>query len=144
MNLSEKDVLRFWSKVDKGNDMNDCWLWRGTLVKGYGMFSIKGKNVLAHRISYQFTNESVDNSLELDHLCRIRKCVNPKYLEQVTHKENVLRGHSPMAISLRFGCCKRGHPFNMQNTRILKSRNSKECRICERDRKRMRRKRFLN
>src|SRR5690606_41587027 len=31
------DHARFWSKVERGSDA-ECWLWRGTLVEGYGQF----------------------------------------------------------------------------------------------------------
>jgi hypothetical protein len=43
MFLSQKDVKRFWAKVEvKGPD--DCWEWlAGKSKLGYGAFSIKSK-----------------------------------------------------------------------------------------------------
>ena len=43
LNLSQKDVSRFWSKVDIQGP-NDCWNWLTGKCKGYGRFSIRGDN----------------------------------------------------------------------------------------------------
>jgi HNH endonuclease len=71
-----------------------CWLWNGTLdPKGYAdRIHLFGKRVEAHRVLYERTQGPVPNGLELDHLCRVRSCVNPAHLEPVTHTENMRRG----------------------------------------------------
>ena len=90
---------RFFSKVDK---TESCWLWKGCLhPEGYGTFR-NGKAVLAHVFSWQLVNGAVPNRLELDHLCRIRQCVNPAHLEPVTHAENVRRGKLGEVTAARF------------------------------------------
>ena len=72
---------------------NGCWNWEGSLTNdGYGICSYKGKNKVAHRLIYELINGKVPDGLQLDHLCRNRKCVNPDHLEIVTCKENVRRG----------------------------------------------------
>jgi HNH endonuclease len=72
----------------------DCWLWQ--LAKnpsGYGVVGIAaGKTALAHRAYYEERFGPVPEGMELDHLCRVRACVNPEHLEPVTHTENLRRG----------------------------------------------------
>jgi hypothetical protein len=40
----------------------------------------------------------IPDGLQLDHLCRVRCCVNPNHLEPVTAKENTLR--SPIKFKI--------------------------------------------
>ena len=76
-----------------------CWLWTGeTNNKGYGRIS-RGNNryglrerFLAHRVSYELVNGQVPEDMDLDHLCRVRLCVNPSHLEPVSRSENNRRG----------------------------------------------------
>jgi hypothetical protein len=49
--------------------------------------------VIAHRLSYEWLVGPVPEGMELDHLCRVRHCVNPSHLEVVTHSVNVIRGN---------------------------------------------------
>ena len=46
----------------------------------------------AHRVSYALLKGTLVDGLDLDHLCRVRPCVNPDHLEQVTRQVNVRRG----------------------------------------------------
>ena len=74
-----------------------CWLWPGTCgPTGYGVFNFRrdGRSLStpAHRAVYQALVGSIPDGLELDHLCRNRRCVNPEHVEVVTHRENVRRG----------------------------------------------------
>jgi len=82
---------RFWSKVNK---TNTCWLWEGTVENtGYGSFAVSHtKGVLAHRLAYELSVGEIPSGLTLDHLCRVRNCVNPDHLEPVTCAENIRRG----------------------------------------------------
>jgi hypothetical protein len=52
----------------------------------------------AHRVSFILTNGAIGDGLHLDHLCRVRHCVNPDHLEQVTTAENNRRA---MAFKMR-------------------------------------------
>ena len=53
----------------------------------------------AHRWSYQHHIGPVPEGLVLDHLCRVRHCVNPDHLEPVTSRENTLRGEGFAAVN---------------------------------------------
>lgn len=70
-----------------------CWLWTGFVhPSGYGVIRTGNKNTYAHRCSYELFVGAVPEGLQLDHICRVRCCVNPAHLEPVTPQENVLRG----------------------------------------------------
>jgi hypothetical protein len=70
-----------------------CWYWlRHATTGGYGRVTVDGVRLAAHVIYYEQAKGRVPEGLELDHLCRVRRCVNPDHLEAVTHAENVRRG----------------------------------------------------
>lgn len=79
----------FWDKVDK---TSTCWLWTGAMNKGYGVFNTGNGTKEVHRIAYQMLVGSIPSGLVIDHLCRVRNCINPDHLEVVTNRENVSRG----------------------------------------------------
>ena len=112
-----------------------CWRWRGATLKGgYGRFSVPGqKTLLAHRVAYEACIGPIPIGLHLDHLCRVRNCVNPCHLEPVTQKENTLRGDTFPAANLRKTECPFGHPLDGR------SRRQRFCRTCCRQKDRLRR-----
>ncbi len=71
-----------------------CWVWqRARSRSGYGQ-AYDGRMMRpAHRVYYEREYGEVPKGLVLDHLCRLRACVNPAHLEPVTHAENVRRGN---------------------------------------------------
>jgi HNH endonuclease len=122
-------LKRFWEKIQLSDD--GCWLWAGCLFQasGYGCFFPGGygcpNNVLAHRWLWEKLNGPVPEGLELDHLCRVRHCVNPMHLEPVTRRMNIMR--SPIVITANFSRqtrCKNGHEFSHHD------RKQRLCRIC--------------
>ena len=118
---------RFWSKVDK---TETCWLWMASVDnRGYPQLHKDGGTVRAHRYAYELLVGSIPSGLDLDHLCRVRRCVNPTHLEPVTRKENSRRGMSPNMQAHRANRCRRGHPFTEANT-IRKSNGTRQCRTC--------------
>lgn len=70
-----------------------CWTWqRGTDGKGYGKTNVDGVRTQAHRAFYERRFGTIPSGLDLDHLCRIRRCVNPDHMEPVPRQINVQRG----------------------------------------------------
>lgn len=121
---------RFFSKVA---EVGGCWEWLAFVSpSGYGGFSVgTGKFVSAHRWAYEFLVGPIPDGLQLDHLCRNRKCVNPEHLEPVTAKENVDRGQLGY---LNRDVCKNGHNINdPSNVYARPSDGAKQCRQCNRE-----------
>lgn len=109
---------------------NGCWQWTGNTGRGYGRISANGRPQQAHRVGYELLVGPIPEGLTLDHLCRNRGCVNPAHVEPVTHRENVLRGEGVAANRARQTHCKRGHPFNDENTCLCAGK--RYCRPCQR------------
>lgn len=121
---------RFWAKVEK---TEACWLWSASRNQdGYGLFSIEGRHNVAHRVAYEWLIGPIPTGLQLDHLCRVRNCVNPEHLEPVTCRENVLRGEGLAAINARLTHCSKGHPYVGENL-IPKAGGGRRCRACKRE-----------
>jgi len=125
---------RLWAKVDKTGDPSGCWLWTASRNPGgYGQIWANGKAARhAHRIAYELLVGPIPDDLELDHLCRVRHCVNPAHLEPVTHAENVRRGNMEikrLAVIRGRTHCKRGHPFDDANTYVTPD-GRRQCRVC--------------
>lgn len=116
----------FWSAVDRSGP-GGCWLWTRTLDEGYGSYNLNGVKHKAHRYAYEAVVGPIPDGLFLDHLCRVRNCVNPMHLEPVTHKVNMERGLT--ATKTR---CKYGHDFTEANTYLYEGR--RYCRTCARRR----------
>lgn len=67
-----------------------CWIWQRYVNPrtGYGYTP----TATAHRYVYEKEVGSVPGGMDLDHLCRVRSCVNPQHLELVSRAENARRG----------------------------------------------------
>lgn len=144
--IKKTELARFWSRVRK---TDNCWLWIGGIShSGYGVFTTgsktngTSKSTPAHRYSYALAKGDIPEGLVLDHLCRIRECVNPDHLEAVTQQVNTLRGDSPIAQHAAKTHCKRGHPFSEENTWRTR-KGGRHCRTCARERAKQTRASFL-
>jgi HNH endonuclease len=75
------------------NPITGCWEWlAGLTSEGYGQLWWEGANQGAHQVVYRLLVGPVPDGLEIDHLCRFTKCVNPAHMEPVTGDENRRRG----------------------------------------------------
>ena len=95
MELTNKQLYCYWKKVNIIPFFNQCWAWTGGVDgKGYGQFRVGHKKKRAHRLSYELMIGIIPAGLDLDHVCRNIKCVNPYHLEPVTRQLNIIRGKS--------------------------------------------------
>lgn len=71
--------------------MSGCWLWEKHLHRlGYGRMRVGGRNgkiKQAHVVAYELFVGPVPFGYELDHVCKLRCCVNPEHLEPVTEEK---------------------------------------------------------
>lgn len=144
MPIREPLAIRLWRKVDKNGPVPDfaphlgpCWLWTAKArVRGYGVIGTgNGKQTrVTHRVAYELVIGPIPEGLQLDHLCRVRHCVNPKHLEPVTQAENLRRGEGGVLKTH----CPHGHPLREGNL-VKCRRGTRECLTCARERARRRR-----
>ena len=112
-----------------------CWIWSGTIAgNGYGIMRMpERKTMVAHRFVFLSVGRVIPVGMELDHLCRNRRCVNPDHLEPVTHSENMLRA---FAAAGRASICKYGHPLDGIRSRSGGGRYCKQCNLLNKQKQR--------
>ena len=138
----------FWEKVNKNGSVSDfrpdlgrCWIWTGNPSEDYGRIKIGGagrRSLAVHRLSWTIANGPIPEGLDIDHLCRVRKCVCPSHLEPVLPIENFRRGMQRNMILSRAGVCHNGHSLSGENVRIRRD-GMRACRACESERGKRRR-----
>jgi len=108
------------------------------MPNGYGALKDnttgKDKLIYAHRLSYELHTGEIPPLMTIDHMCRVRACVNPAHLRVLSRGENVLAGENIPAWNKRKTHCKRGHLFSGE-TVYLNKRGHRMCVVCGRLRK---------
>ncbi len=122
---------RFWEKVAPA-DADHCWLWTASLnTSGYGQFMLNGRPQRAHRIAYELLRAEIPDGLQIDHLCRVRRCVNPWHLDPVPNAVNAERARPYRAVRQLKQHCPSGHAYSPENT-YSDPRGHRRCRECGR------------
>lgn len=86
---------RFWAKVDKhgpvcASELGPCWMWTAatTVTGGYGSISVGGKQVRAHRVSFQLSVGPIPPGQWVLHRCDNPPCIRPEHLFLGTDRDN--------------------------------------------------------
>lgn len=82
-----------------------CWEWeKSRLLDGYGIIRIDGRNVLAHRASYEAFRGPISAEM-VCHTCDNPPCCNPWHLflgdNSANQKDRVLKGRWAPPVDLR-------------------------------------------
>lgn len=86
----------------------------------------------AHRFVYEQIRGPIPDGMDIDHLCRVRNCVNPDHMEPVTRRENTLRGLKGRLVTH----CPAGHAYSPDN---LLTKTRRDCKRCHANKERARR-----
>ena len=130
------DLSRFIGKIEVGED--GCWRYAGARNSdGYARFRLKvdGKWTmrLVHQVAYEWHTGNAAPARgapdQLSITCNTRACTNPAHIKRVPALMNLSRGNGSRTE------CKRGHPFDDDNTYITKA-GVRQCRACRRLRER--------
>lgn len=112
MDLPKRIVEKFAVNAQSG-----CWEWTGATANKqdkwvYGILSVGGRLKMAHRVVWELVRGQIPKKMQLDHLCRNTRCVNPAHLEIVNAKENIRRGNAARG---RKKVCVNGHELTGAN-----------------------------
>lgn len=91
-NLEERLIVNSYVDPESG-----CWVWLGKIdvTNGYGRINLRvgGKQVTppVHRVAYEALVGPIPAGMHIDHVCCVRRCINPNHLDLVTPGENNVR-----------------------------------------------------
>lgn len=86
--IEKTPTERFFESFEKLST-TDCWEWTSYKANfGYGKLRANGREVRAHRFSYEYFVGPIPNGLCVLHKCDNPPCVNPKHLYIGTKRDN--------------------------------------------------------
>jgi HNH endonuclease len=110
-----------------------CWIWLRATNNGYPVMRWQGRKWLVHRLTYCLFRGEIPENFDVRQLCSNRSCIQPEHLNTVPRSQRIRQ--RPRAKKTH---CLKGHPYNEENTRIVKrtTGTARVCRECARLRNR--------
>jgi hypothetical protein len=92
--------------VDAKGVLSPCHVWTGPdsgtgRGGGYPRMSLDGQTCAVHIVNWTNEHGFIPGKKQLDHLCRMRRCIRDDHMEMVTHKQNQKRRDQAMGVSPR-------------------------------------------
>jgi hypothetical protein len=143
VSFTNKDIARFWEKVNKDGPvlahvahLGPCWIWTAyRKERGYGQFRVGGRSVSAHRIAVALDGKPIPDGMHVCHHCDNPSCVNPAHLFLGTNQDNCVDAGKKGRLGTcnkKKTRCPRGHEYTKANT-FTDPRGRRQCRECDRD-----------
>lgn len=108
------------------NTETGCWEWIGFTNRiGYGVTSLKGKQIRTHRLSWVLHFGPIPpgeghHGTVVRHKCDVRNCCNPYHLELGSHKDNMADAARRNRMSRLFGEAGPSSVLTEQQVRLIK------------------------
>lgn len=146
--VSNNDLLTPRDPRVRIDASSGCWMWLGGVTgSGYGATKYGNTGAYSvHRLAWERQHGDIPPGMHIDHICRVRLCINPNHLRVVTPKQNVLE--NSVGITARnarlTACPKCGGGFSVRySTKEVRSdgtpREYRICRPCDAKRGRVKR-----
>ena len=119
-------VTHIFNRVDTTED--GCWLFAGNQkADGYCQIRVDTDRMEVHRWSYIYFRGKIPKGYQIDHLCKVKNCINPCHLEAVTPLENVRRSHGVFNSDGKM--CIHGHRLTKDNL-VKHGKRREMCKTC--------------
>ena len=129
MKIGAAPVERVLSRIEKIPDAG-CWIFMGSLCKGYGQVRCGSTTRRTHRIVYESLVGPIPEGRQLDHVCRVRSCCNPSHLRVVTNRENMMAPGSLALPRIYANATHCLHGHELSGTNLYLYRGKRQCRTC--------------
>ena len=124
---------------------NGCLEYEGFRFKPprhYGMMSYRGVQWRTHRLMWMLVRGPIPDGMHVLHSCDNPPCCDVEHMRLGTHLENMAECRAKgRYYYANLTHCKRGHPFNEENTYIIKTPGPayglRQCRVCQRGHQRL-------
>lgn len=131
----ERVVQRLFSKIEV--DENGCWIsLYSTGSHGYSQIGWTDKDTgttmrVGHRVAWESVHGPIPDGQTVEHICRVRRCINPEHLMLMGNIENARGGggrHDGVPEDTGRLCGKGLHPL------LRYPSGAVACRECQRNR----------